>query len=218
VLTCVCIICCPSDNSRRLSYASQLPTDDPGTVTAISHATPINGFYLHAARCKLLLLPTSVSLTLSHLSSLRIVVSSALFTSQFYYSLPHSFYPILCPLSPFITLSLSLPLLVSPCPSSSLPHPFPSPTFSLPHSHPHLSLLHFSADDEDFNLSSYPDDDYEGHEGVGTGYTDDDDQGEAILGSGSKADPKDGVEMVSTHVCAVREGGIDREEASHRVS
>jgi hypothetical protein len=29
VLAAVCIICCPSDNSRRLSYASQLPTDDP---------------------------------------------------------------------------------------------------------------------------------------------------------------------------------------------
>jgi hypothetical protein len=29
VLAAVCIICCPSDNSQRLSYASQLPTDDP---------------------------------------------------------------------------------------------------------------------------------------------------------------------------------------------
>lgn len=33
VLAAVCIICCPSDNSRRLSYASQLPTDDPGEET-----------------------------------------------------------------------------------------------------------------------------------------------------------------------------------------
>ena len=30
MLAAVCIICCPSDNSKRLSYASQLPTDDPG--------------------------------------------------------------------------------------------------------------------------------------------------------------------------------------------
>ena len=29
VIAAVCIICCPSDNSRMLSYASQLPTEDP---------------------------------------------------------------------------------------------------------------------------------------------------------------------------------------------
>ena len=34
VLAAVCIICCPSDNSKRLSYASQLPTDDPGALHA----------------------------------------------------------------------------------------------------------------------------------------------------------------------------------------
>ena len=29
VIAAVCIICCPSDHSRMLSYASQLPTEDP---------------------------------------------------------------------------------------------------------------------------------------------------------------------------------------------
>ena len=31
VLAAVSITCLPSDNSRRLTYASQLPTDDPGS-------------------------------------------------------------------------------------------------------------------------------------------------------------------------------------------
>ena len=29
VITCVCAICRPADNSRLLAYASQIPTDDP---------------------------------------------------------------------------------------------------------------------------------------------------------------------------------------------
>lgn len=31
VLVAVCFICKPTENSRMLSYASQLPTEDPGT-------------------------------------------------------------------------------------------------------------------------------------------------------------------------------------------
>ena len=51
VLAAVSIICFPSDNSRRLTYASQLPTDDPGSSPRPFIACHVKSSHVIAMLC-----------------------------------------------------------------------------------------------------------------------------------------------------------------------